>query len=129
MVMNVKYTVEIEPITLGKFIALLEREPTNNTVRFDFGYFRPTSVSSYRGYYDQLAVEYVRDEKEITVKEFISVLRSAIDRVFEGYKGGDFKMDCDTPLWAANQGDSNSTAIVGIAECSCMTIIHTAWCE
>jgi hypothetical protein len=43
-------------------------------------------------------------------------LRAANGATFHGYKGGEYEMDDDTPLWVANHGNSGGTAVVGIRE-------------
>lgn len=43
-------------LTLGEFIFLLDRINKGATVRFDFERFVPTTIDSYRGYYEQLAL-------------------------------------------------------------------------
>jgi hypothetical protein len=58
---------------------------------------------SYRGYYSDLAFE--RRAEKITVKDALTMCRAAMGEVFEGYKGGDFQMGRNTPLWVASYGD------------------------
>lgn len=118
-----------QPISLGELIALLETRPQEQDVRFDFGYIRPVGVDSYRGFYDHLAIEYTTGGKDMTVAELLAELRGAVGRVFMGYKGGDFRMNRSTPMWVANHGESNSTAVIGLAECKYMTIIATGYCD
>jgi hypothetical protein len=113
-------------ISIGGLIALLEQRPRDESVRFGFGYFAPDSIGSYRGFYDHLAIGY--DEgKEATVADLVAKLKEAIGKEFDGYKGGTYRMRADTPVWAANYGDSPSTAIVGIADCDYMTVLQTEW--
>ena len=65
----------------------------------------PRSVSSYRGYYEDLAIEYVEGYGEkMRLDHFLTTLRSAVGETFEGYKGGDFVMGKNTPLWASEYG-------------------------
>lgn len=118
-----------QPITLGELIDLLAAREQDQAVRFDFGYIAPTGVSSYRGYYDHLAIEYA-DERQVKVAEFLAQLREAVGAVYEGYKGGDFRMTRNTPLWVANYGNSGGTCVLGIHdECKYQTIIATGYCE
>jgi hypothetical protein len=120
------------PVSLGKLIRLLELEPADNEVRFDFCYNEPTTLASYRGFYDQLALGYRQmtfDKESPQVRTLLDELRQAIGKTYQGYKGGDFKMDENTKVWVANYGDSGSTAIVGLANCNWMTIIETRWEE
>ena len=115
-------------IRLGELIRRLEGEPQDNSVRFDFGGFIPRRIDSYRGFYDQLAISYDDDwRNKMKVSEFILVLREVVGKTLEGYKGGGYKMDERTPVWAANYGECNSTAVVGLAPCNWGTVLETRW--
>ena len=114
------------PITLGRLIKLLELEPQENDVRYDFARFTTNGVNSYRGYYDQLAIGFTDDaDRPVKVSELLKELESAVGGTFAGYKGGEYKMDKNTPVWCANYGDCHDTAITGIANCSWATVINT----
>ena len=114
------------PITLGRLIKLLELEPQDNDVRYDFARFTPTEVDSYRGYYEQLAIGWTGEAKRPKkVSELIEELKDAVGETFTGYKGGKFKMDDNTPVWCANYGDCHDTAITGLENCSWATVIRT----
>lgn len=54
---------------------------------------------SYRGYYCELAFE--RDNKKY-VSEVLEEALRCVNQVFEGYRGGDYIMHMDTPVWIAN---------------------------
>lgn len=116
-------------MTLGKLIRLLEMEKQDNEVRFDFGYFRPRGLESYRGSYDHLALSYTEDHAHFTVADLLALLKGAIGKTFQGWKGGDYVMGEYTPIWVANSGESPSTAVEGIADCDYLTIIATRWHE
>lgn len=105
----------MKPITLGALIKLLEAKDGNSLVSFDFGGFRVTGIDSYRGYYEQLAVGY-SEGVGLTVTELLTKLREAVGKTFTGYKGGEYRMGLETPMWAANYSECHSTAIVGLAE-------------
>lgn len=118
-----------QPITLGELIDALEKCKPESGVQFDFCGMTPDGVDSYRGYYDHLAIGH-KDEGAVTAGELLAELRAAVGKVFEGYKGGDFRMDRDTPMWVANYGRSGSTAVVGVRELSWgSVIIVTGYCE
>lgn len=57
---------------------------------------------SYRGYYSDLAFE--RRAAKLAAKDALAMCRAAMGEVFEGYKGGDFQMGRNTPVWVANYG-------------------------
>lgn len=124
-----------QPISLGELIALLEARPADNDVSFDFCGLMPGSVGSYRGYYDHLALDYHSDySKRPTVADLLAELRGAVGKIYEGYKGGDFRMDESTPVWVSQYGESHSTAVLGVKALGELdggywTIIETAHCE
>lgn len=113
--------------TLGALIDALERRPQDSEVRFAFGYFAPKGLGSYRGFYEHLAIGYDADAPMRTVADFLSDLRDAVGRMYEGYKGGEYCMSRDTPIWVAGYGESTSTAVVGVAGNEWLTVIETGW--
>jgi hypothetical protein len=101
-------------LSLGDFIETLSNAPHDSLV------FLSTSTSSepsatmpefnsYRGYYHDIALEPWNGT--LTVEQLLSAANDACGRTFEGYKGGDFTMDADTPLWIANYGSASGIAI------------------
>lgn len=115
------------PMRLGAMIDMLKAMPQHENVFYDFGNIEPTTLDSYRGYYDQLALGYNDDgsREPITVATLLADCEQAVGRTYSGYKGGDYTMDRATPVWVANYGRSNSTAIVGIREVSYGVVIDT----
>lgn len=81
-------------MTLGRLIDRLETLPPGTMVDL-------AKPHSYRGYYDDLAFD--RGDK-IPVAEALKLCRGAMGEVFEGYKGGDFQMGRNTPVWRASYG-------------------------
>jgi hypothetical protein len=90
-------------IDLGGIIARLEAEDPDRVLPLGFA-----NPHSYRGYYDELAFEPVRD---IRVGDVLAAAKSAVGRTFEGYKGGDYTMDVHTSCWIANYGVSGDNRI------------------
>ena len=122
----------ILPITLGRLIKLLEVQDPGDALRFDFCVCVPTSIGSYRGYYEQLAIgwrEHVTGEYP-TVKEWLKILRKAVGKSFHGYKGSSkYKMHPRTWVWVANPGRYTRTAVTGIIACKWETILQTAFID
>src|SRR3972149_3240399 len=84
-------------LTLGKLTTLLK---LLNPDRFIIGLGFPMS---YRGYYGDLAFN------ETLTMELITDLLTRIQndcmgKVFEGYKGGEYVMGENTPIWTATYG-------------------------
>lgn len=99
-------------LTLGEAIKQLRALHPGHRVTFDYDErITPGDAESYRGYYEDLALE--PSESPVDVSSFLSVLESALGETFMGYKGGDYVMDEDTPLWAAKYG-SCGRAITGL---------------
>lgn len=100
-------------LTLGEFIAALEKASPEAEVLHDFCSQRPGSFGSYRGYYEQLALAFSENSGLVKAKDLLESARACIGRHFTGWKGGDYVMDADTPLWVANAGHTG-WAIVGV---------------
>lgn len=92
---------------LGQLVAELRQLPEGTVVTGV-----SPEVNSYRGYYEDLAIEPGLATSATTLVE---VLSAAIGQTFEGYKGGDFTMDRMTRVWVAPYGDTSDALIVGVA--------------
>ncbi len=128
---------------LGNLIGSLKGYNPDIEVRYDFVYEVPTTLGSYRGYYEQLALGYCNvDEASkgrapgdyptagLLLAELESALSPAIEeftvenaeapvkpktyRKFTGYKGGNYVMTERTPVWVANYGEAAGTGIESI---------------
>lgn len=102
-----------EQIVLGDLIVQLRSRDPRQHVTFDFDGSSPKTLSSYRGYCEQLAICYGPD-RTCTVDALLVVLRNAYTQYFEGYKGGSYSMRDGTPVWASNWGDASNRAVIGI---------------
>ena len=123
-----------DQLTLGEIISKIETILDNSTrearisVRFDFAYFRPTVLDSWRGIYSELALGY--DERgETDATDFLDELRSAVGKTFTGYKGGDFTMSRHTPVWVSNNGEACETAVVEVVDAGYQILLMTGYRE
>lgn len=82
---------------LKQLIETLEKYDAAQPVPLGFGH-----PHSYRGYYDQLAFEPVKDT---TVGAMLDAAKSAMGATYGGYKGGDFTMGEWTDCHLANYGE------------------------
>lgn len=97
-------------LTLGSLIEALEAAPADAVVCFsDQPEASPCEPHSYRGYYADLAFEHGPIRK---VAEVLAEARGALGESFEGYKGGDFTMGEDTPLWRSSYGHNSGVALI-----------------
>ena len=83
-------------MTLGQLIERLnELDPELEMVGL-------TEPHSYRGYYADLAFEI--DSRERLACEVLVDAIDSLDKTFEGYKGGNYIMASDAPVWIASYG-------------------------
>lgn len=92
------------PLTIGELVSLLAKQDQEAAWRGG------DSVHSYRGYYDELAIE---PGGVVTVAKARVMLEDAVGSTFQGYKGGDYTMTGDTPVWSAPYG-SVGVPVIGI---------------
>lgn len=111
-------------LRLGDLIDALERvEEKDKHVEFDFGGFEPTGISSYRGYYSDLALQY--DGTALNTGQLLETLKKADGAVFTGYKGGDYQMNRSTPVWVANYGEAHGVAVIAVEDQGYRVLLRT----
>ena len=99
----------------------LETMPDSKPIRYDFGKY-PGDADSYRGYYEQLALDVLTPGDTVgskpppTVGQVLRDLSGAIRMPYTGYKGGEYTMNRATQLWASEWGEASGLGIVGIRE-------------
>ena len=124
-----------DQLTLGELILKLEpivknqKEGDEATVRYDFEYLFPTSIDSWRGSYDELALNFETQGEEMKVSEFLKMLKECIGKTFTGYKGGDFTMHKGTPIWVANYSHSGNTAVIEVVDNGYVILLITGYRE
>lgn len=112
-------------MTVGALMEALTQYEDSDEVAYDFVYMRPTTLDSYRGYYEDLALGYT-SEGSITVRELKELLSSSMGKTFHGYKGGEYTMNENTLLWVANYREAGGTAITGVTKISYQVILMTS---
>lgn len=105
-----------EGLTLGELIDKLKALSGEANIEFDFGAANITALGSYRGYYDQLALGYEGEygTKMMTVGELLKDCEEAVGKTYQGWKGGDYRMDRDTNIFVANSGCTSNTYLVDV---------------
>lgn len=124
-------------ITLGEIISKLKAcnkycpSGDEKQVVFNFAGFYPTSLHSWRGIYAELAVGYSNEnwKNAPKISDAINMFESAVGRTYTGYKGGDFTMSNDTPVWVDNYGESHSTGIVDVLDLEIEIVLVTNYCK
>lgn len=112
-------------MTLGTFISALERCKPDSYIVFDWGGLHPGAMRSYRGYYDHLAIDPTTGDYRL-VRQMLEHAKSVLGTTMEGYKGGNYVMGGDTPLWVAVWGDTGATRVVGVSDDDYIVTIKTA---
>ena len=127
-----------DQLTLGEIISKCEEiakkgykrsDDSEPEVVFDFEYACPVGIDSWRGIYSELAINFEFDCKALALSEFIELLKGAVDKTFEGYKGGSFRMSRHTPVWVANYGNAGNTAVIEVVDNNYEVILMTGWRE
>ena len=131
-------------LTLGQIIDKLEKcglthgdDDEPKQVDYDFASAVPTTLDSWRGAYEELALGfklsgYDNDDEhfaETTAETLLSELKNAVGKQYEGWKGGIFTMTRETPVWVTNAGNSGNTGIIDVVDDGWRIILMTAYCE
>lgn len=113
--MNIKFeNINQAPMTIGQLIVELSNYDPDLPLCIHQKNIGWHDVSSYRGYYDHLAIE--PGECILTVKDAQRDLQQALGRTFVGYKGGEYTMTETTPVWVANWGQCSRYAVCGVGD-------------
>lgn len=94
-------------MTLGKLIAALEALPAETPIDC------LEDPHSYRGYYSDLALELHPGTRAAAA--LLNDCRSIMGRKLSGYKGGDYLMGEDTPVWVSLYGMASGLRLMAIA--------------
>jgi len=124
--------IEKGVMTLGEIIDALESvdQYCNNgdikEVTYDFGYFVPTDLDSWRGSYENLALGYNNDEAPL-LTDLIERCKRADGATYMGWKGGDYLMTMDTPVYVSNPGEACDTGIIGVHDAGWKIVLQTGY--
>jgi len=88
-------------MTLGEIVITLKQIDAEKPIRFQNGSY-PGEYHSYRGYYEFISI--ATQAEKVTVGEFLSATQSAIGETYVGWKGGNFTMTKNTPVWISRIG-------------------------
>ena len=103
-------------LTMGQLIDELRKCHNQDAkVRFPDG-MAPGEARSYRGYYEDLAFEPGDPQRgwNVTVRQLLARCEDLIGSTMTGYKGGEYRILRDTPLWMSHWGEVSDIAITGL---------------
>ena len=124
--------MNFQGLNVGQLMDKLKQMDPDEAVKFDFVHFGPTTLESYRGYYEDAALGYeecgrmrrAAQYEYPKVKDLLEHFEQTLGRVFEGWKGGNGRcITRETSLWVANPGETGGTIIVDIQKLLYVTII------
>ncbi len=122
-----EYTIEVQQFIdqieelapIGKKMKFLEKP-----VRYDFTEEKPIQLKSWRGSYSELTLDY-GGKKELLVKDLLEDLKTCTNKQYRGYKGGLYRMNIDTEVWADAWGHYGERMIVGLEDTEDFVVIKT----
>ena len=100
-------------MTLGELIDTLKSFPKDCLVFIKPYDLIPIEFDSYRGYYDQLALNYDINGS-CTVEKLLKLAKKSVKKTFIGYKGGNFLMTKNTPVWISNYGNTSNMLLTKV---------------
>lgn len=123
---------EDSPMTLGAIIDAVKcsmsipvaefvKSPANRSVCFDWCGRTPDGLDSYRGIYSDLAIG-IGGPRAVKAADFLKECENCVGATFSGWKGGDYLMGRDTPVWVADPGESHRWGVCGV-ECDNWQIV------
>jgi hypothetical protein len=102
-------------MTLGELVSRLSSLPQDAKVEG-----MSSEAISYRGYYSEIAFLHGSS----TVGEILETAKDSIGRTYQGYKGGDFVMQKNTPVWVSDYGTSSGLQIMSIQKDGVDYLVH-----
>lgn len=106
--------VKHKQMTLGDLIKRLSSMDPELEIKNIDGY-----LSSYRGIYRCLSIDWETDPEynyKTTVKKFLEKCKAAVGAEFEGYKGGEYLMTEETPIWLSGYGECSDLQLIDISD-------------
>jgi hypothetical protein len=72
----------------------------------------PDRFMSWRGVYAELTL--TSSDKPKSIAQLLDQAKACYSETFVGYKGGDYRMDENTPVWADEYGRTEHWGIMGV---------------
>lgn len=99
-------------LTIGKAIDLLTAMDAQKPIKYTDGK-APREAMSYRGYYSDLAFD---DQDAATVGDVLANLEFVLNTELTGYKGGEFMMHENVPIWRSQYGEASGVAWMDVSD-------------
>lgn len=121
----------VAQLTYGELLdalrACVEESKPEKAVVFDFLRLAPTTIHSWRGSYDEIGIGCARDINGpvMLVADFVRYLEGMLGEILEGWKGGEYIVTWERPVWVSQPSSSCETAIVGVKDDGYQAIIQT----
>ncbi len=120
-------------MTIKEILNALDEAKPELRVIFSFCRCIPTTVDSWRGSYSEPAIGweptgYSGNRPAIqypTVETFKKELKDSLDKIYGGWKGGEYSYDEDSILHVDNSGDCTNTEITRVEIGDFEVILHT----
>lgn len=93
-------------LTIQKIIDGLSGCKEDDLVYFDFIRRGPGGLHTYRGQEEDLAIDTL--DSDVQVCDFIDSLEAVLNTELDGYTGGSYLMESDTPVWVTEDWDDIS---------------------
>lgn len=110
-------------MTIGKAITALSKMPKKWEVKY-VDEASPGDGGTYRGYYHDFAFE-DKEGYPVTVKELLDILKETNGTEHTGYKGGEYLMTENTPIWRSEWGHASGVAWMRITREDGYVLIET----
>ena len=84
-------------------------------------------IDSYRGIYAELAIEPCHGGDPMLVQDLFEFLQQAVEGyTFQGWKGGEYTVGPDTPVWISESGRVSDRMVVAVEEVTDSVLIVTS---
>ena len=107
-------------LSLAQLYERLHQFDPDAEIVFEDGASPDNYLHSYRGYHRHAAIGIARgrgaNPPAVLVNEMLHGVHQAINNVVYGYKGGEFQLYPEVPVWYADYGDASEQAIVDVQE-------------